>query len=142
MITFLRNLIGKDLALKVFSLALAILIYCTISFVAIKNEVPSFPSLALASDVRRFHNLPILVVSAAADVRRFKVTPETVAVTVQGDPQVLAGLESSEIRALVDLTGIASASHLRKRIEVSTPAGVTHLRVVPTEVQVIFPPDP
>ncbi|MGA2865077.1 MAG: CdaR family protein [Verrucomicrobiota bacterium] len=140
MITFLRNLIVKDLGLKVFSLVLAILIYCTISF-AIRNEVPSLPSLGMASDVRRFHNLPVLVVSSAADVRRFKVTPETVAVTVQGDPQVLAGLESSEIRALVDLTGIAPASHLRKRIEVSTPAGVTHLRVLPTEVQVIFPPD-
>jgi YbbR domain-containing protein len=138
MITFLRHLIIRDLGLKVFSLALAILIYCTISFVAIKNRVPS---LALASDVRRFQNLPVLVVSSAGEVRRFKVTPETVAVTVQGDPQVLAGLGSSDIRALVDLTGIASASQLRKRIEVSAPAGVTRLGVVPTEVQVTFPPD-
>jgi len=140
MIALLRNLVLKDLPLKLFSLAMAILIYYTISFVAIKNA-PALSSLAMPVDVRTFANLPVLIISSAADVRRFKVTPETVAVTVQGDPQVLAGLESSEIRALVDLTGIAPASHLRKRIEVSTPAGVTHLRVLPTEVQVIFPPD-
>ncbi len=79
--------------------------------------------------------------SSAADVRAFKVAPETVAVTVQGDPKILAGLEGNDIRARVDLTGIESATDLRKRIEVSTPAGVTHVRVVPSEVRVIFPKD-
>jgi hypothetical protein len=41
---------------------------------------------------------------------------------------------------LVDLTGIGAAHDLRKRIEVSAPAGVTHVRVYPEEVQIIFPP--
>jgi len=36
------------------------------------------------------------------------------------------------------LTGI-KAAELRKRIEVSTPAGVTHVRVAPQEVEIIFP---
>jgi YbbR domain-containing protein len=142
MIPLLRNLFLKDLGLKLFSLLLAILIYCTISFVAIKNEVPSLPSLAMATDVRTFYNLPVLVVSSAADVRRFKVLPETVAVTVQGDPKTLAALDSNDIRAQVDLTGIESATDMRKRIQVSTPAGVTHIGVVPAEARVIFPKNP
>jgi hypothetical protein len=140
MIALLRNLFLKDVMLKLFSLAIGILIYCTTkSFVDIKNELPSLPTLGMAVTLRAFRDLPVLIVSSAADVRRFKVTPDTVDVTVQGDPKVLAGLENDEIRALVDLSGIKSATDLRQRIEVSTPAGVTHVRVVPAEVRVIFP---
>jgi YbbR domain-containing protein len=140
MIAPLRDLFVKDLGLKLFSLAMAVLIYCTISFV-VKNEAPSLPALAMPIEVHTFYNLPVLIVSSAADARRFKVAPETVAVTVQGDPRILAGLESNEIRALVDLSGIESATGMRKRIEVSTPAGVINVRVVPSEVRVIFPKD-
>jgi YbbR domain-containing protein len=140
MIALLRNLVLKDLPLKLFSLAMAILIYYTISFVAIKNA-PALSSLAMPVDVRTVANLPVLIISSAADVRRLKVVPETVAVTVQGDPRILARLESDEIRALVDLTGIQSATDLRAHLEVSTPAGVTHLHAVPSEVRVIFPKD-
>jgi YbbR domain-containing protein len=139
MIAPLRNLLLKDLPLKLFSLVMAILIYCAIYFVAIRNEVPSLPSLASAVDVRTFFNLPVLVVSSAADVRDFKVAPETVAVTVQGDPRTLVRLGDNDIRALVDLTGIRSATDLRAHIEVSTPDGVTHVHIVPSEVRVIFP---
>jgi YbbR domain-containing protein len=141
MIAPLRNLLLKDFGLKLFSLAMAMLIYSTIYFVANKNEIPSLQSLAMAIEVHTFYNLPVLIVSSAADVRRFKVAPETVDVTVQGDPKILAGLESKEIRPLVDLTGIQTATGLRKLIEVSAPAGVTHVRVVPREVRVIFPKD-
>jgi hypothetical protein len=44
------------------------------------------------------------------------------------------------IHAVLDLTGIGSALDLRKRVEVSTPAGITRVRVEPEEVQVTFPP--
>jgi len=41
----------------------------------------------------------------------------------------------------VDLTGVATARDLHKRVEVWVPAGVALIRVAPKEVQVIFPPD-
>jgi YbbR domain-containing protein len=146
MIARLRNLLLRDLPLKLFSLALAVLIYCTIYFTSIKNEVsayqgPSLPPLAMSVDVRTFFNLPVLIVSSAADVHDFKVAPETVAVSVQGDARLLARLGSGDIRAWVDLTGVQSATGLRVRIQVSTPPGVTHVKVVPSEVRVIFPKD-
>ena len=139
MIAFLRDLFTKDLGLKLFSLVMAILIYSTITLVAFKNESPVLPPLTLATDVRTFYNLPVRVISSAADVRRFRVDPATVAVRVQGAPQVLANLESKDIRVLVDLTGIETAHDLRQRLEVSTPPGVTHVGVVPPDVRVIFP---
>ena len=41
----------------------------------------------------------------------------------------------------MNLTGIAAVRELRKPVEVSVPAGVTFLRVVPDHVQVILPPE-
>ncbi len=134
----LRKLLLQDLGLKLFSLALAVLIWFTVS-VAIRKEVsPAAPLTALLSE-RTFLNLPVVVLSSAEDVRDLKVNPKEVEVTVQGDAKTIEALRSQDIRALVDLTGIGAAHDLRKRIEVSTPAGVTHVRVDPEEVQVVYP---
>lgn len=132
MIAFLRNLLLEDFWLKLFSLALAVLIWFTVTFVSQKE---------VRTDTRVFFNLPVTVLSAAEDVRNFKVSPSEVQVTVQGDGETLQNLQSKDIRVMVDLTGVMAARELRKRVEVSAPAGVTHLRVAPEEVQVIFPPD-
>ena len=132
MIAFLRNLLLEDFWLKLFSLALAALIWFTVTFVSQKG---------VRTDTRVFLSLPVTVLSAADDVRNFKVSPDEVEVTVQGEAETLQNLQSKDIRAMVDLTGVAAAHELRKRVEVSVPAGVTYLRVAPEEVQVIFPPD-
>jgi hypothetical protein len=132
MIAFLRNLLLEDFWLKLFSLALAVLIWFTVTFVSQKE---------VRTDTRVFSGLPVIILSAAEDVRNFKVSPHEVEVTVQGDTETLQNLQSKDIRVMVDLTGVAAARELRKRPEVSVPAGVTHLRVAPEEVQVIFPPD-
>jgi YbbR domain-containing protein len=138
-VNFLRELLTKDLGLKLFSLALALMIWTTVS-VAIQKEVSPVTSLSLVSSERTFLNLPVVILSSADDVRNLKVNPKEVEVTVQGDAKTLNMLSSKDIRVLVDLTGIGAAHDLRKRIEVSTPAGVTHVRVDPQEVQVVYPP--
>jgi hypothetical protein len=132
MIAFLRNLVLEDFWLKLFSLALAALIWFTVTFVSQKD---------VRTVTRVFLNLPVTVVSASEDVRNFKASPNQVEVTVRGDAETLQNLQSKDLRVLMDLTGVAAARELRKRVEVSVPAGVTCLRVVPEEVQVIFPPD-
>ncbi len=138
MITLMRQLLLKDFGLKLFSFGLALMIYFTVK-VAIKNE-PT-PGLSLTPGSRRtFPSLPVVILSSAEDVRSVKVNPKEVEVTVAGDPKRLRELNSKDIRVLLDLTGIGAAHDLRKRIEVSTPAGVTHVNVDPDEVQVIFPP--
>jgi YbbR domain-containing protein len=140
MIALSRNLIFKDFWLKLFSLALAVLTWFTIRF-AIAKEVSPVGSLVLSATAQvTFPNLPVVILSSAQDVRNFKVNPQEVEVTVQGDPKVLRTLRSKDIRVLVDLTGIATAGGMRKRIEVSTPAGITHVRIDPDEVQVLLPP--
>jgi YbbR domain-containing protein len=132
MIAFLRNLLFEDIWLKLFSLVLAVLIWLTVTFASQKE---------IGTEKRVFSNLPVTILASAEDVHNFKVSPREVEITVRGDPKTLQSLQSKDIQAVVDLTGVAVARDLRKRIEVSVPAGVTYLRVAPEEVQVIFPPD-
>jgi hypothetical protein len=141
MIAFLKHLFLYDVWLKLFSLALAILIWLTISFAIRKEYSPSpLPTLSPYNAQRVTYVLPVVVLSSAEDPRSFKVDPKEVQVTVEADPKRLESLQSKEIRALVDLSGIEAANDLLKRIEISTPPGVTHVRVFPQEVKVIIPP--
>jgi hypothetical protein len=137
-IAYLRQLVLHDFWLKLFSLALSILVWVTVSF-AIRQQGSPVNTLGLTMKERAFYNLPVVVMSSAEDVRNFKVSPNEIEVAVQGDGKILDKLQSKDIRAIVDLTGVEGARDLRKRIEISTPPGVTHVRVVPAEVQVIYP---
>jgi len=133
MIAFCRDLIFKDFWLKLFSLALAVLFWLTVSF--------AIPISPLAKAIERpFENLPVIVMSSASDVRSFRVNPAQVEVIIQGDPRILQGLEPKDIHVQVDLTDIEPVVGIvRKRIQVSTPAGVTHVRVIPDDVLIISP---
>ena len=139
MIVFLRDLFLKDFWLKLFSLALAVLIWLTISF-AIRKEFSPLPNMVPRGTPRTFFSLPVGVVSSAEGSQNFKVEPSEVDVTVEGDPRVMDNLQSKEIRVSVDLSGIAAARDLMKRIEVSTPAGIRQVRVVPSEVKIMVSP--
>lgn len=133
MITFLRKLVLEDFWLKLFSLLLAVLLWVTVTFASRKDtgiDLRVLPKM-----------LPVTILASTEDIHNFRVSPSEVAVTVQGDPKTLQNLQTNDIRAMVDLTGVGAARDLRKHIEVSVPAGVTLMRVMPDEVQVIFPPD-
>ena len=129
MIMAMRDLVTKDLGWKLFSLLLAIAIWLTVQ--TIRSE-----------STRAFANLPVLVVSAAGDVREFKVKPGVVEVTVSGRPDVMAVLTEKDVHASVDLTDLEAARDLRKRIDVSAPPGVTVVKIVPAFVDVAAPPKP
>ena len=130
MIKFLRHLFIEDFLLKLFSLMLAVVVWLIVTF-ASQKEAGTTP--------RIFYNLPVTVLSSSEDVRNFKVAPQQVEVTVQGDASVLRELQRTDIRVLVDLTGIEAAIDLRKRVEVSMPAGIALVRVAPQEVNIIYP---
>jgi YbbR domain-containing protein len=93
-----------------------------------------------AAPEQTFRNVPVLIMSAAADVHDFKVSPNQVIVTVSGESRRLGEIRAQDIRALVDLTGIEAAPRgSRLRIGVTTPTGITLVRVVPEDVEVIVP---
>ncbi len=137
MIAFLRNLLLQDVWLKSFSLALAVLIWLTVSFAQSGGGRTFFANPATPE--KPYDDIPVLVMSSAADVRSFRVKPNEVRVIVRGDAKVLQDLQARDIRALVDLTGIESARNMRKQIEVTTPRGITLVQVIPDQVEVLMP---
>jgi YbbR domain-containing protein len=126
----------KDFWWKLFSLVLAVVIWLTVYKI---REEPVVPA-SVAGVPLTYGSLPVLVVSAASDVRDFRVLPGTVAVKVSGPAEVMAVLQANQIHPVVDLTDIASARNLKRRVEISMPPGVTLVSVEPAEVGVVFPP--
>jgi len=139
MINILRNLIFRDFWLKLFSLVLALGVWKVVSKAVEDNLPPSAVTSPMKLE-KVFSGVKVLVVSAAGDVRNFRVHPEVVEVTVRGESQFLEGLKAADIRAIVDLTDIEATRGLTKRIEVSTPPGVTYTKISPEEVSVVVPP--
>jgi YbbR domain-containing protein len=140
MIPFLQKLILQDFWLKLFSCALAVLIWFTVN-IAIKNDISPVASLTLApNDQLVLRDLPIVVLTPANDVGECGVTPKTATVTLQADAASLRNLRKQDVRVLVDLSDWPASHDSRRRIEVSTPAGVAHVRVEPEEVQVTSVP--
>ena len=139
MIDSLRHLLTRHFWLKFFSLLLAVLIWLTISF-AIRNEGTQDLGL-LFNQPARVIRVPVLVMSAAFDLRNCRIKPDHVEVTLRGPSRNLDALQPHDIRAVVDLTDIQSAHAMRKRIDVSTPPGVTYVSAYPLDVEVFLSTD-
>ena len=134
----MRGWITHDFWWKLFSVLLAVAIWLTIYKI---REEPSLSAFSVAGVPLTYGSVPVLVVSAASDVRDFHVLPGTVAVKVSGPQEVMAVLQANQIHPVVDLTDISAASpNLKRRVEVSTPPGVTLISVDPPEVGILFPP--
>jgi len=139
MIPFARDLLTKDLGLKVLSVALSALIYTTVTLLTFSDQRQASAPAEGTGKPRVFHRVPVLVVSAAADVRQFRISPDQVDVTVVGDPRTLIRMEPGDIRALVDVTGFDPARDTSRRIELSVPPGVAGVTVIPPRVTVLPP---
>ncbi|MFO1476271.1 MAG: hypothetical protein U1F98_06425 [Verrucomicrobiota bacterium] len=142
MIEFIRNLVFRDVWLKLFSLALAILIWLTVSF-AIHHALSPASALAGAQQQElTYSNIPLHVTATAADLDAhvYEITPNEVVIRIRGEPRLLQKLQPSEIRAFVDVTGLGNARGLQKRIEFLTPPGITLVQVTPDQAEVLSRP--
>jgi YbbR domain-containing protein len=139
MIVFVHNLVTKDFWLKLFSLALAILIWLTVKF-SISGETPTSPWLALLgrADNETVLTLPVHV--PAGQKQSFTVEPSEVQVTLRGDPKLLKNLREQDVQAEVDLSGIEAANGLLRPVEVILPPAIAYTRVQPEEVEVHVAP--
>jgi hypothetical protein len=136
----MRDWFTKDLGWKLFSAFLALAIWLTVHKILDESAPsPVVPPLPPGPVAMTFSNLPVLIVSAAADVREFHVTPGAVAVTVSGQPEIMAALRAGQVHALVELTDLEAARDLRRRVDISMPTGVTLVNVEPAEVNVVSP---
>src|SRR5215510_11167862 len=107
MIAFLRNLIVPDFYLKLFSFVLAVLTWFAVNSMANPKEGSPVAALSLAPSERIvLSNLPVIVLSSAADIRDYRVEPKEIEVTLQGDSRSLKNVQPRDIQVQVDLRGI------------------------------------
>jgi YbbR domain-containing protein len=135
MIIFARNLVVKDFWLKLFSLALAILIWLTVRF-SINGETSTSPWLALLGRAADETVLTVPVRVPTSGVQAFSVDPAEVQVTLRGDPKRLKSLRNEDIRAQVDLTGVETANGLLRPVEVVLPPGISYTHLSKEDVVV------
>lgn len=129
-----RKLMTEDFGWKLFSVFLAVVIWVTV------HKIREEPEASAASGVgNTYGDLPVLVVSASADVHDVRVVPDKVDVKVSGPPDIMATLQANRIHAIVNLTGIDSAHELKRHVDVATPLGVTVMGVDPPEVTITIP---
>jgi len=132
-----QDIVTKDLGWKVFSLVLAAVIWFTVRPVG--RDAARTGNPLVGSVPRSFTNLPVVIMSSAADVRAFHVNPDVVSVKVSGSSDVVAALTERDIRVTVDLTEIESARGLQARVVVAVPPGVTFIKATPPQVDVVVP---
>jgi YbbR domain-containing protein len=133
-----RDWIIKDFIWKLLSLILAVVLWITIHDL---RETPEAVVPFATVNTMTFTNLPVFAVSGSADVHNAQIIPNVVAVKVSGPSDIMAGLQKSQVHAVVNLTGVDSARRLRRSVDVSLPPGVALGTVDPPEVSVtIMPP--
>lgn len=133
-----RAWITKDFGWKLFSLILAVA-----SWIAIRRNIGEAPTpvMPFASvQTITFTNLPVYAVSANADVHNAQIEPAVVAVKLSGPSEIMAVLEENKIHAMVNLTGVNSASDLPLSVDISTPPGVAVDQIDPPKITVTFSP--
>jgi YbbR domain-containing protein len=135
----MRDLLFKDFWWKLFSLLLAAFIWYTVHKII---EEPKAAAISPNYNQETYGEIPVSLVSTAADLRWFGVNSNTVSVTVSGPPEVMNVLQANQIHALVNLSGLdAKTKDLNRRVEVSVPWGVMVVNVEPPKLKVI-PPKP
>ena len=133
----MRDWFIKDLGWKLFSVFLAVAIWLTVHKI---YEEPNTIAGSVVGNTVTFGNLPVLVVSTAADVHDFRVAPTTVKVTLSGSAEVMNTLQADQVHAVVNLADIGPERDTHVPVEVSAPPGVALVNVDPAKVGVIIPP--
>ena len=130
--------LAKDFYWKAFSLLMAIGIWLTV-----RHESEAEPSMPQNSTQNNtYHDVPVMAVSANADVRLARLVPLTVTATISGSPDVVNSIKRDQIYAFVNLTGLNSAENLPRSIEISLPKGATVVDVDPPQISVTLQKQP
>jgi hypothetical protein len=126
----LRRLILHNFWLKLFSVALA-----TVIWLAIHNSIHSEPNMnqLLTPDYVR---VPVSVKTAPGDKRVFRVTPDEVVVFVVGKDAVVLQAARKDIRVNLSLANFNARESSAEELKATVPPGISVLEIIPSTVEV------
>ncbi len=119
----LRDLILHNFWLKLFSIALATVIWLSI-FYSIHNE----QNLNI--------RVPVSVQTNPGDQRVFRVTPDEVVVIAVGKRAALFQATRKDIRVYIDLTHFTAKVSPAEELKAEAPPDVNVLEIIPSTVEV------
>lgn len=137
----LRQIILHNFWLKLFSLMLAILVWFAVEF-GMQSGLRVMTNPITNPIQRETLRLRVSVLTQPGDARVFRVLPEYVNVTLEGEAAVLRDfLRKEDISVYVDLNVIRHNEKSAQRIRVQVPDGVVVIEVKPqtTLVEQISP---
>ena len=126
----LRHLILHNFWLKLFSVALATVIWMAIHY-SIHSE-PNMNQLLTPDYVR----VPVSVKTAPGDKRVFRVTPGEVVVFAVGKDAVVLQAARKDIRVNLSLSNFNARESTAEELKAVAPPGVSVLEIIPSTVEV------
>lgn len=128
----LRDYVFEKFGWKVISLVIASLFWMAIDSNNQTGQRPDRNMIVSTLPLR----LQIALMTAAQDVRRYKVSPGIVEVTLGGSAGALERIRESDVGVFIDLKDVGDARRLRRKVQVYPPTGVSLVGVMPAEVSV------
>jgi hypothetical protein len=127
----LRNFILHNFWLKLFSIALATVIWLAIHY-SIHDVLNVNKSLT-----PEYIRVPVSVKTIPGDKRVFRITPDEVVVTAVGKDAVLFQVTQKDIRVNLDLTGFTAKEATSQKLKADAPADIIVLEILPSTVEVL-----
>jgi len=128
----------RDWGLKLFALALAVLIWTTVHDMI---QGTGGGGAVGFGRTRTLPGVPVWVLIPANWGQAWRVEPARVEVVVRGRRELLDTLRPEDIRVVVRVDPEHSGVEHLEPVEVSAPAGVNVVRVQPPRIRVWSPPD-
>ena len=126
----LRTLILHNFWLKLFSIALATVIWLAIHY-SIHDESSANQTLT-----PEYIRVPVTVKTAAGDNRIFRITPDEVVVTAVGKDAALLHATKKDIRVNLDLTEFTAKEAAPQKLKANAPPDIIVLEILPSTVEV------
>ena len=126
----LRHIILHNFWLKLFSIAMATVIWLAIHY-SIHDELNMNQTLR-----SEYIRVPISIKTTAGDKRVFRITPDEVVVTAVGKDEALLRATRKDIRVDLDLTDFNATDTATKDLVADAPPDIKVLAISPPAVEV------